>query len=331
LKILITGAAGFIGSHLVDFFLKKKKIKSITGIDNLEDGSLKNLKEANKSTKFKFYKANLCNLKSVQKLFKNIDYVFHLAAYSDVVPSINHPRDYMYNNIVSTLNVLSCMKKYKIKKIIFAASSSCYGIPKTYPTKESEKIDCKYPYSKSKNICEDIIIHWSKIYKFRYISLRLFNVYGVRSRTNSAYGAALGVFLKQKLSRKPFTIVGNGNQKRDFIYVTDVCKAFYKSLNKNVSNKIFNIGSGKPKSINYLISLIKGEKIFIKKRPGEPFITHANISKAKKYLNWRPLISLEDGIKIVLDDILYWKKAPLWDKKKIYSATKEWFRYLKNF
>ncbi len=258
----------------------------------------------------------------------NIDYVFHLAAYSDIVPSINHPRDYMFNNIVSTLNVLSCVKKYRIKKIVYSASSSCYGIPKNYPTNENEKIDCKYPYSKSKKICEDIIDHWAKIYKFNYVSLRLFNVYGVRSRTNSAYGAALGVFLKQKLSKKPFTIVGTGNQKRDFIYVTDVCEAFYKSIERNISNEILNIGSGNPKSVNHLVSLIKGQKIYIKKRPGEPFITHANIAKAKKYLNWKPIVNLKSGIKLVLNDISYWKNAPLWDEKKIADATKEWFKYL---
>ena len=164
------------------------------GIDNLEDGSLSNLKGSLKNKNFKFIKADLCNLKQIEKLFKNVDFVIHLAAYSDVVPSINFPREYMYNNITSTLNILKCVKENKIKKIIYAASSSCYGIPKNYPTREDEVIDCKYPYSLSKNICEQIIIHWSKLYKFSYVSLRLFNVYGIRSRTNSSYGAALGVF-----------------------------------------------------------------------------------------------------------------------------------------
>ena len=294
----------------------------------MEDGTLKNLKQSTNSPKFKFYKLDLCNLKKIEKLFKKIDCVYHLAAYSDIVPSINQPRDYMYNNIVSTLNILSCIKKYNVKKIIYAASSSCYGIPKKYPTKENEKIDCKYPYSKSKNSCEDIIIHWSKVYRFKFISLRLFNVYGTRSRTNSAYGAALGVFLKQKLSNQPFTIVGTGNQKRDFIYVSDVCEAFYKSSILKISNKILNIGSGKPHSVNFLVSLIGGKKVFVKKRPGEPFITHANISKAKKNLNWEPNITLKKGIKIVMDNISYWKNAPLWNKKKIEKATKQWFRYL---
>lgn len=329
MRVLITGSAGFIGSHLADMLITKKKIKSIVGLDNLEDGNLNNLRNALSYKKFKFFKVNLCNYNNVQKHFKNIDYVFHLAAYSDIVPSINYPREYMYNNITSTLNVLDCIKKYKIKKIIYAASSSCYGIPKKYPTKENEKIDCKYPYSHSKNICEQLIVHWAKIYKFSYVSLRLFNVYGTRSRTNSAYGAALGVFLKQKLANKPLTIVGNGKQKRDFVFVKDVCNAFYLSALKKVSNQIFNIGFGYPKTINYLASIIGGEKIYIKKRPGEPNKTYANILKAKKLINWHPKIDLKEGIKEVLKDINYWKNAPLWTEKKIDAVTKIWFKYLK--
>lgn len=329
MRVLITGSAGFIGSHLVDMLISKNKIRSIVGLDNLEDGNLKNLSNALGSKKFKFYKLDLCDHKKIDRYFKNIDCVFHLAAYSDIVPSINYPREYMYNNIASTLNILDCVKKYKIKKIIYAASSSCYGIPQKYPTNESQKIDCKYPYSKSKNVCEQLIVHWSKVYKFSYISLRLFNVFGTRSRTNSAYGAALGIFLKQKLSDRPFTIVGSGKQKRDFVFVEDVCNAFYLSAIKKVSNQIFNIGSGYPKSVNYLVSLIGGEKIYIKKRPGEPDKTHANITKVKKLINWHPKISFEQGMKKVIKNIDYWKNAPLWTEKKIDSATKTWFKYLK--
>ena len=206
----------------------------------------------------------------------------HLAALSDIVPSINDPKNYINTNIIGTMNVLEAMRFHDVKKIVYSASSSCYGIPKKYPTKENNKIDTRYPYSFSKNIAEQLIQHWSKVYNLNFISLRLFNVYGTRSRTHGAYGAALGVFLRQKIANQPFTVVGNGNQKRDFIYVSDVCEAFYKAIKSKKKNFILNIGSGKPQSVNTLLKIIGGKKVFIPKRPGEPNITHANIKKAKK-------------------------------------------------
>lgn len=329
MKILITGGAGFIGSHLADYLTLQKEIKKIIIIDNVKDGSKKNLKNCINSKKIKFYKRDIKNFKKIKNLFKGIDLVFHLAALSDVVPSIEAPIDYLDTNIMGTVNVLEAMRVHGVKKIIYSASSSCYGIPKKYPTNEAEQIDPKYPYAFSKNLGEQTIIHWSKIYKINFVSLRLFNVYGTRSRTNSAYGAALGVFLKQKLSNHPFTIIGSGKQKRDFIHVNDVVKAFYRSTKKSVKNKILNIGSGNPRSVLDMVRILKGGKTFIPKRPGEPDITHANIKKAKIILKWKPEISLEHGLNNVLKNILYWKNAPLWTKSKIKLATKNWFKYLK--
>ena len=330
MKVLITGGAGFIGSHLVEFLIKKKDIKKILILDNLLDGSLKNLKNCLKNKKISFFKKDIRSFNKIYNHFKKIDVVIHLAALSDVVPSIQQPRLYMENNITGTINVLEAMRKAKVKKIIYAASSSCYGIPKNYPTSENEKTDPKYPYAKSKLIAEQLIHHWYKIYDINYISLRLFNVYGPRSRTNSAYGAALGVFIKQKLSKKPFTIIGSGKQKRDFIYVTDVCNAFYKALkNKKETSSIFNIGKGFARSVNEMVKILGGPKKYIPKRPGEPNITLANIKKAKKYLKWKPKIGLESGLKKVLAEKNYWKNAPLWTPKKIKVATKEWYQYLK--
>jgi UDP-glucose 4-epimerase len=329
MKVLVTGAAGFIGSHLCDLLIKKKDIKKIILIDHLEDGSKKNIRELLNLKKVFFYQKDIRNLHSIKKLFKNIDCVYHLAALSDVVPSIINPKDYFETNVNGTLNILECMRSHKVKKIIYAASSSCYGIPKKYPTKEDEMVSPKYPYAFSKLEGENLILHWSKVYGINFISLRLFNVYGTRSRTHGAYGAALGVFLKQKIKNKPFTVVGNGRQKRDFIYVTDVSNAFYLASKSKVKNQIFNVGYGKPNSVNYLLKLIGGKKIHIPKRPGEPFITHADTSKIKKLLHWNPKISFESGVKKVIDDIAYWKFAPLWTSSKIKKATKLWFKYLK--
>lgn len=328
MKILITGGAGFIGSHLCEFLLNKKDIKKIIILDNLKDGDRKNIKHL-KSSKIQLKKKDINNYKSIIKYFASIDVVVHLAALSDIVPSINDPKNYLKTNIIGTMNVLEAMRAKKVNKIIYAASSSCYGLPKNFPTKETESIDTRYPYSFSKNIGEQVIIHWSRVYKIKYISLRLFNVYGTRSRTHGAYGAALGVFLKQKISKKPLTIVGNGNQKRDFIYVSDVCEAFYKSIKSKKNNLILNVGSGVPKTVNYLANLIGGKKIFIPKRPGEPDVTHADIKKIKENLNWKPKKTLKEGINKVLQNIDYWKNAPLWTPKKIKNATKDWFKYLK--
>ena len=329
MNVLITGGAGFIGSHLTDYLVSKKKIKKVIVLDNIKDGSLKNLKKSIKSNKFYFFKGDIRNFNKIKNIFKNIDIVYHLAALSDVVPSIEEPIEYLDTNIMGTVNVLEAMRKNKVKKIIYAASSSCYGIPKKYPTDENSSIKPLYPYSFSKNIGEQTVIHWANTYKIDFVSLRLFNVYGTRSRTNSAYGAALGVFLKQKLSNHPFTIIGSGRQKRDFIYVSDVVNAFYSCLNQKIKNTIINIGSGKPRSVLEMTNILRGKRVFIPRRPGEPNITHANIYRAKLLLNWSPKVSLENGLQNVLKNIFYWKKAPLWTKSRIKKATQIWFKYLK--
>jgi len=329
MKIIVTGGAGFIGSHLCDLLVTKKNIKKIIVIDHLKDGSKKNLKKIIKLKKIVLFKYDINNKKKILPLFRGVDCVIHLAALSDIVPSITDPENYLLTNIIGTMNVLESMRFHGVKKIIYAASSSCYGIPKEYPTDENALIDTRYPYAFSKNIGEQLIQHWSKVYDIKFISLRLFNVYGTRSRTHGAYGAALGVFLKQKLSQSPFTIVGDGKQKRDFVYVTDVANAFYLSIKTKKKNKIYNVGSGEAKSVNKLVSYIKGKKIFIPKRPGEPKITHADISLIKKDLKWKTTISLKKGIQKVLKKINYWQNAPLWTPKKIEKSTKNWFKYLK--
>jgi UDP-glucose 4-epimerase len=230
---------------------------------------------------------------------------------------------------MGTVNILECMRKKKVNKIIYAASSSCYGIPKKVPIKEVDKISPKYPYAFSKYVGELTINHWSEVYGINFISLRLFNVYGTRSRTHGAYGAALGVFLKQKIENQPLTIVGSGNQKRDFVNVVDVVEAVKLSVFSNKKNLILNIGTGKPKKVNELAKLISNKKITVPKRPGEPFITSANIEMATKQIKWKPKIEFKNGVKNLLKEIDYWKNATLWNKKKIKDATKIWFKYLK--
>ena len=325
-KILITGGAGFIGSHIVEYYLNKK-FKVIV-LDNFSTGRISNLKNFKNNKNLQIIKTDISKNKKIHKYLKNVEYVFHLASLADIVPSIEDPISYFNANVVGTINLMEAIKKHKIKKIIYSASSSCYGIPSKFPTKENEKINPQYPYALTKRLGEEIICHYSKIYNISFISLRLFNVYGPRSRTSGTYGAVFGVFLAQKIAKKPFTIVGDGNQTRDFTFVSDIVEAFHKAAHSRCKNQIFNIGSNQTYSINYLAKILKGKKIYLPKRPGEPNCTWADTKKAKKLLGWQPKINLKEGVKILMENIDYWKYAPVWDKNKIKKATKNWFKYL---
>lgn len=328
MNFIVTGGCGFIGSHIVEKLSLNKRNK-IYIIDNLSNGSLKNIKKFLNS-KVKFIKFDISkDFKSLNsKISIKIDAVIHFAALADIIPSITNPEKYFESNVVGTKNVIEYVKNKKIKKLVYAASSSCYGIPKKYPTSENENIDAKYPYALTKKIGEDLIMHWSKVYNFEAISLRLFNVYGPRARTSGTYGAVFGVFLSQKINNKPLTIVGDGSQSRDFTYVTDVIDAVIKSIKLRGSH-IINIGTGKSITINYIAKKLSNKFTYIPKRPGEPDVTLANISKAKKILKWKPRIKINEGLKFMLKNIDYWKEAPIWDKKKIKIATKDWFKFLK--
>jgi UDP-glucose 4-epimerase len=174
------------------------------------------------------------------------------------------------------------------------------------------------------------VIHWGKVYNLPVVSLRLFNVFGTRSRTSGTYGAVFGVFLAQKLAGKPLTIVGDGSQTRDFTYVTDVANAFLTAAQSDAVNEIFNVGSKNSYSINQLASLLGGEITYIPKRPGEPDCTFADTRKIESHLKWKPEISLEQGVEIMLENISFWKSAPVWDPDSIREATKEWFSLLGN-
>lgn len=324
---LVTGGAGFIGSHLVDLLIKKNF--KVRVIDNFEGGHEKNLRH-HKKNKLDLLKININNLDENNKFFKNVDFVYHLAGIGDIVPSIENPNKYFKTNVIGTANVLRLCKEFKIKKIVYAASSSCYGIATT-PTKETHDINPLYPYALSKYQGEQLVRHWGGTYNLDYNVIRIFNAYGTRVKTTGAYGAVFGVFLKQKLENKPFTVVGDGSQKRDFVYVTDVANAFYKASISKVKNEIFNLGFGKPSSIKQLVDILKGDIVYLPKRPGEPDITWADISKIKKLLKWEPKINFKQGVQLMLDEINYWSDAPLWNKSNIKIATKTWFKYMDKY
>src|SRR3989344_3210241 len=173
-----------------------------------------------------------------------------------------------------------------------------------------------------------IVIHWGLVYKLPVVPLRFFNVYGPRSRTSGAYGAVFGVFLAQKLAGKPLTIVGDGNQTRDFTFVTDVVEAMVRAVKSRVSLEPMNVGSGSSTSVNRIAELIGGEKIYLPQRHGEPDRSCADITKIKKLLGWSPKTNINEGVAIMLQTIDYWREAPVWTKESIARATKDWFKYL---
>ena len=328
MKIVVTGGAGFIGSNLIDELVKLKY--NVIAIDNLSTGLIKNLNHNLK--KINFFKIDISkkeNISKLNKVFKNVDCVYHLAGLADIIPSIENPYRYYETNVTGTLNILQASKLNKIKKFIYAASASCYGKSPTLPTDEKCKVHTEYPYALTKNLGEKLVLHWEKIYKLDSSSFRFFNVYGPRSRTTGAYGAVFGIFLSQKINRKPLTIVGDGKQTRDFIHVSDLVNALVLALKRSKSGEIYNIGSGKETSVNQIAKLIGGKKIFIPKRPGEPQRSLANINKAKKHLGWRPKVNISEGVSMLIEIINQWKNAPVWTPKKIKKATKVWFKYLK--
>ena len=326
-KILVTGCAGFIGSHLSEALIKKGY--KVIGVDNLSNGKLTNIQSFKNNKNFNFLRCDVGDKKKLSDILSRVDIVYHLAALADIVPSIKNPDVYFNSNVNSTFNLIRSCEKKKIKKIIYAASSSCYGIPKKYPTSESCPVLPQYPYALTKRLGEQIIFHFGELYKIPVVSLRLFNVYGPRARTSGTYGAVFGVFLAQKLANKPFTVVGDGKQTRDFTFVEDVVSAFIEMLDDRINNEIFNVGSGQTYSINSLIKLLGKNKIVkIPKRPGEPDCTFADISKILKRTKWKPKISFKDGVNKLLNSIDEFKDAPVWDAKSIEDETKDWFKYL---
>jgi len=328
LRVLVTGGAGFIGSHLSELLLGHGH--EVVVVDNLTSGRVSNLKTIAEDPRFKLVQADIRDLESLQSTFDGVDWVFHLAGLADIVPSIEMPFQYYSTNVTGTFNVLECARACGARKIVYAASSSSYGIPDVYPTPESSPIRPQYPYALTKYMGEEFILHWSQVYKLPAISLRLFNVYGTRSRTTGAYGAVFGVFLAQKLNGRPFTVVGDGRQTRDFTYVTDVAKAFLCAAESSSSGLALNVGSGNHYSVNRLVELLGGPVEHIPKRPGEPDCTFADITMIQQILNWKSEVSFEEGVGKMLANIEDWRDAPVWDPSSIGKATEAWFRYLAN-
>jgi UDP-glucose 4-epimerase len=322
---LITGGAGFIGSHMVDLALERGY--AVRVVDNLTGGREANLAHHTGNADLACEWRDLRDLDPDAAVFRDVDCVIHFAGIGDIVPSIEQPIDYMSVNVQGTVHALECARTSGVRKFVYAASSSCYGLADV-PTREDHPIRPQYPYALSKYQGEQAAFHWHEVYGLPVNAIRIFNAYGTRVRTTGAYGAVFGVFFKQKLSGKPFTVVGDGSQKRDFLYASDVASAFLAAAETDLSGRVWNLGAGNPQTINHLVDLLQGEKVYVPSRPGEPDCTWADITAIQRDLGWAPQVSFEDGVGRMLAEIDVWKDAPLWDPDSIAEATKTWFRYM---
>jgi UDP-glucose 4-epimerase len=324
---LVTGGAGFIGSHLVDALLACGR--KVRAFDNLSVGRASNLAQHKGNPDFELWVGAAPDQTTVMRAAQGASRIFHLAALADIVPSIENPHGYFRSNVDGTFAVLEAARAHKVERFVYVASSSCYGIPDQFPTPESAPARPQYPYALTKWLGEQQVLHWAQVYKLPALCLRFFNVYGPRARTSGTYGAVFGVFLAQLLAGKPLTIVGDGNQTRDFTFVSDAVDALIAAAESNVSGQTFNVGSGRTVSINHLVSLLKPRSVtHIPKRPGEPDCTFADIAHIRAALGWEPKVSFEKGVEIMLANLDYWRDAPVWTADKIAESTKAWFAYL---
>jgi UDP-glucose 4-epimerase len=302
---LVTGGCGFFGSHLVDALVTAGC--RVRVLDNLSNGRRQNLIQHQSNRSIEIIEGDVADLEVVRNAMEDVCVVFHLAALADIVPSIDHPDRYFNANVNGTVNAVRAAQESKVGKFIYAASSSCYGVPEEYPTPETAAISPQYPYALTKYIGEEIVLHWAQVYGLPAISLRFFNLYGPRVRTSGSYGAMFGVFLAQKLAGMPLTIVGDGTQTRDFTYVSDGVGALLAAASSNVSGECYNVGSGQTTSVNEITNLIgASQRAYIPKRPGEPDCSFADISRIQNDLGWSPLIGIEQGVSTMLSDLSHW-------------------------
>ena len=289
-KVVVTGGAGFIGSHLVDALVNKNF--EVHVIDNLWTGL-----KANINSKAIFHKADIRQLNKIKPIFKDAKFIFHLAAFPRVQPSILDPKTTHDINTTGTLNVLIAAKDAGVKRVIYSASSSAYGNQNKFPLKETFLANPLSPYGLQKYIGELQCRLFTKVYNLETVSLRYFNVYGPRLSTEGSYALVIGKFLKQRQNGQPLTIVPDGKQSRDFTHVYDVVRANILAMrsNKVGQGETINIGGGHDYSVNEVARLIGGSTVFVEPRL-EPKRTLADISLAQELLDWKPKIKLAEGL-----------------------------------
>jgi UDP-glucose 4-epimerase len=326
---LVTGGAGFIGSHLVDRLIALGR--RVRVVDNFASGHRRNLAQHAGSDALEVIEADVADGPAMLGAAAGVERVFHVAALADIVPSIQKPEAYFRANVDGTFATLQAARAAQVRRFVYVASSSCYGIPDAYPTAEDAEIRPQYPYALTKWLGECLVIHWAQVYQLPALSLRFFNIYGPRARTSGTYGAVFGVFLAQMLAGKPLTIVGDGTQQRDFTYVSDAVAALIAAAESDLAGRCYNVGSDNPVSVNRLVELLEAhETVHIPKRPGEPDCTFADTGRIKADLGWSARVPIEQGVENMLAAIEYWREAPVWTPQSIAAATADWFKHLGN-
>lgn len=324
---VVTGGGGFIGSHLVDRLVTDGR--RIRVLDNFSIGRQENLAHHRNGGAVEIVTCDVADKAAIMASCAGAERIFHLAARADVVPSIQEPEAYFRANVDGTFSVLEAARAHRVQRVIYASSSACYGIPEVYPTPETARPDPRYPYALTKYLGEQLALHWAQVYHLPVVSMRFFNVYGPRARTSGTYGAVFGVFIAQMLAGKPLTIVGDGEQTRDFTFVSDVVDALVTVAQGGRDGAVYNVGSGRPVSVNELVRLLGAhETVQIPKRPGEPDCTWADISRIRSELGWEPKVNIAEGVRIMMSNLNYWRDAPVWTIDSIEKATADWFKYL---
>tara|TARA_R110002110_G_scaffold2264_7_gene10302 strand:+ start:5933 stop:6826 length:894 start_codon:yes stop_codon:yes gene_type:complete len=294
MKSLVTGGAGFIGSNLVDLLLENGH--EVIVIDNESSDAHENFYWNDQTTQSK---ADITDFAAIRPLFDGVDYVFHLAAESRIQPAILNPTYATEVNVVGTCNVLQACREAGVRRVVYSSTSAAYGLTNTPPLSEDMPRDCLNAYSITKCAGEDLVSMYYKLYGLETVNLRYFNVYGPRQPLKGQYAPVIGLFLRQKNAGEPMTIVGDGEQRRDFTYVGDVAMANYlaaTSENSECLGQLFNVGTGTNYSVLELAQMIGGEYIHVEPRLAEARISLANNDKARSILGWEPTAVLSEWL-----------------------------------
>lgn len=294
MKCLVTGGAGFIGSNLVDRLLELGH--EVIVIDNEFSDAHDHFYWNDKAQNYKY---DIANYEATRPLYEGVDYVFHLAAEARIQPAILNPIEAVRINTVGTCTVLQCSREAGVKRVMYSSTSSAYGKNEP-PNIETQYEDCLNPYSVSKVAGEKLCKMYTELYALPTVIFRYFNVYGERQPLRGQYAPVIGIFLRQKADGEPLTIVGDGNQRRDFTYVGDICQANILAATKEVDyeayGQVYNVGTGTNHSINQVARMISNNTTNIVPRPGETRLSLANNQKIRKTFGWEPKMKLQDWI-----------------------------------